>query len=58
MGWAGHGDRCLGFKGASNDELRVKLEHVARKRREDFPKAAHFVIFGEGGEVQLKRLDG
>jgi len=56
MGWAGHGDRCLGFRGASNDELRSKLENVAKKRRDDFPKAAHFVIFGLGGEVELKRL--
>lgn len=56
MGWAAHGDRCLGFHGASNEEMRHKLEQVARKRREDFHRAKHFVIFGEGGEVELKPL--
>ena len=56
MGWAAHGDRCLGFRGASNEQIRKKLEHIARKRRDDFPRARHFVIFGEGGEVELTPL--
>ena len=56
MGWAGHGDRCLGFYGASNEELLRKLEQTVRKRMSDFPRAEHFLLFGVGGEVQVRRL--
>jgi hypothetical protein len=57
MGWAGHGDRCLGFYGASNEDLRRKLERTARRRMRDFPRAAHYVLFGEAGEVEIRRVD-
>jgi hypothetical protein len=56
MGWAGHGDRCGGFPGESNAELRRKLERTARKRAGDFPRARHYLLFGEGGEVEVVRL--
>jgi hypothetical protein len=56
MGWAGHGDRCFGFYGASNNELRRKLERAAKRRAEDFPRATHFLLFGEAGEVEVRRL--
>jgi hypothetical protein len=56
MGWAGHGDRCAGFHGESNAELRRKLERTARKRAGDFPRARHFLLFGEGGEIEVVRL--
>jgi hypothetical protein len=51
MGWAAHDDRCRGFYAASNDELRRKLDRTARRRAEDFPRAAHYPLFGEGGEM-------
>lgn len=53
MGWAAHGDRCWGFYGASNGEMRRKLVGTARSRVADFPRASHFVLFGEGGEVSV-----
>lgn len=56
MGWAAHGDRCLGFYGASNDELLARLERTVQKRIGDFPRAAHFLLFGESAEVQVRRL--
>lgn len=51
MGWAAHGDRCAGFHGASNDELRAKLVGTVRKRAQEFPRAAHYGLFGEGDRV-------
>ena len=56
MGWAGHGDVCRGFRGASSLELRRKLESTARRRAGDFPRAAHYLIFGEGGDVEVRRI--
>jgi hypothetical protein len=56
MGWAGHGDSCGGFPGESNHELRRKLERTARKRAADFPRAAHYLLFGEGGQVDVVPL--
>jgi hypothetical protein len=53
MGWAAHGDVCLGFPGASNLELRHKLAKAVRKRREDFPQATHLQLFGEGDRVEV-----
>jgi hypothetical protein len=53
MGWAAHGDVCLGFPGVSNRELRQKLASAARKRRDDFPHASHFLLFAEGDEVEV-----
>ena len=49
MGWAAHGDVCLGFPGKSNAELRRMLERTARRRAEEFPHARHYLLFaGEG----------
>jgi hypothetical protein len=56
MGWAGHGDRCLGFPGVSNADLRRKLGRTARARAEEFPKAAHYELFGEQGAVEVMRV--
>ena len=56
MGWAGHGDACRGFHGASNDELRRHLERTARRRAESFPRAAHYLLFGEGEGVEVRRI--
>jgi hypothetical protein len=56
MGWAGHGDRCFGFYGASDAELRAKLERTARRRAEDFPRATHFLLFAAGEEVEVRRV--
>jgi hypothetical protein len=36
MGWAGHGDRCFGFYGASDSELRAKLERTGAAARRTF----------------------
>jgi hypothetical protein len=53
MGWATHGDRCGGFPGASNEELRTKLLKALRKRAEEFPKARHYGLFGQGEQVEI-----
>jgi hypothetical protein len=56
MGWAGHGDVCRGFYGATNDDLRRKLDRTARRRADDFPRAAHYLLFGKNGEVEVLRI--
>jgi hypothetical protein len=56
MGWAGHGDVCHGFHGATNDDLRRKLERTARRRAGDFPRATHYLLFGENGDVEAVRI--
>jgi hypothetical protein len=57
MGWAAHGDRCFGFYGAANDELRRKLERTARRRAEDFPRASHYLLFGAVGDVEVRHVE-
>jgi hypothetical protein len=57
MGWAAHGDSCLGFRGASNQELRGKLERTARRRASEFPRAIHYALFGEGERVEVARIE-
>jgi hypothetical protein len=57
MGWAGHGDRCLGFRGDSDVELRRRLERTARRRAGEFSRALHVVLFAVGGEVEVVMLD-
>jgi hypothetical protein len=56
MGWAGHGEVCRGFYGATNDDLRRKVDRTARRRADDFPRATHYVLFGENGEVEALRI--
>lgn len=58
MGWAGHGDRCLGFRGASNEELLRKLEQTVRKRAADFPRATHLLVFATEGGVDVRSVEG
>ena len=58
MGWAAHGDRCRGFHGASDHEMRQKLGRAARARAGDFRLATHYELFGEGGEVEVRRAGG
>jgi hypothetical protein len=53
MGWAAHGDECRGFPGASNAEMRAKLARTLRKRAEEFPRAHHYALFGEGEKVEV-----
>jgi len=53
MGWAAHGDECLGFKGEASDRVRQRLESAVRKRAEEFPRATHYLLFGEAGEVEV-----
>ena len=57
MGWAAHGDVCLGFEGEPNDKLRRRLEGTVRARVRDFPEAVHYVLFGEGGDVAAHRVE-
>jgi hypothetical protein len=52
MGWAGHGEVCHGFYGATNGDLRRKLGRTARRRADDFPRATHYLLFGENGDVE------
>jgi hypothetical protein len=56
MGWAAHGDRCGGFYGASNEEMRRKLNRAARARMNDFPGAEHYELFGESRNVAVTRI--
>jgi hypothetical protein len=53
MGWAAHGDGCLGFPGESNERLADRLVSTLRKRAEEFPKATHFGFFAQGEEVHV-----
>jgi len=53
MGWAAHGDHCVGFPGASNQEIRSKLPRTVRKRAEEFPRAHHYGFFGAVGEIEV-----
>lgn len=57
MGWATHGDVCLGFPGEPDDALRERLQRVARRRAEEFPRAAHVVLFAVPGNVEVTRLE-
>jgi hypothetical protein len=56
MGWAAHGDQCAGFPGESNEQLGRRVERTARARREDFPQAVHYLLFGEDGEVEASKI--
>jgi hypothetical protein len=57
MGWAAHGDACLGFPGESDDALRARLQRVARRRAEEFPRAVHLLLFAVPGNVEVTRLE-
>jgi hypothetical protein len=57
MGWAGHGDVCLGFPGESDEKLRARLERTARKRAEEFPRCVHVALFALPDGVEVIRLD-
>ena len=53
MGWAAHGKICGGFGPNVPDEvIKQALLVVSRRRRDDYPKARHYVYFatttGEG----------
>jgi hypothetical protein len=54
MGWMAHGDVCRGFDGESDTDLRRRLERTARKRVEDFPRATHYMLFAQEGEVSVE----
>lgn len=56
MGWAAHGDGCRGFHGASDHDMRAKLERAARSRTNDFRDAAHYTLFGLGSDVAVTRV--
>ena len=56
MGWAAHGDVCLGFPSAGDEEMRRRLDTVARRRAEEFPQAEHFALFALPGTVDVTRI--
>ena len=56
MGWAAHGDVCLGFPGKSNDELRQMLDKTSRARAGEFPRATHYLLFATEDGVEVERL--
>lgn len=56
MGWAAHGDVCLGFPGESDGSLRRKLLRVAELRAAEFPQAAHLALFALPGGVEVIRI--
>ena len=53
MGWAAHGDVCLGFPGAPNTTLRQKLERTVRRRAEEFPRATHYLLFATDADLEV-----
>jgi hypothetical protein len=53
MGWAAHGDECLGFPGEPNQRIADRLMSTLRKRAEEFPRATHFGLFAHGEEVHI-----
>ena len=53
MGWAAHGDECLGFPGESNERIGDRLVRTLRKRLEEFPRATHVGLFAHGDEVHV-----
>jgi hypothetical protein len=57
MGWAAHGDVCLGFPGESDDALRDRLDKVARRRADEYPDAVHVMLFALPGKVEVTRLE-
>jgi hypothetical protein len=56
MGWAGHGAGCRGFPGVDDAELRKRVEHAARSRAEEFPRANHYLLFVAEGDVEIVRV--
>ena len=56
MGWAAHGDVCLGFPGMANAELRERLRRTATRRAAEFPRATHYALFAEGGQVEVAEV--
>jgi hypothetical protein len=53
MGWAAHGDGCLGFPGEASERVADRLVKTLRKRAEEFPKATHIGLFAHGKEVHV-----
>ena len=53
MGWAAHGDECLGFPREPNERIADRLMRTLRKRAEDFPHATHIGLFAHGEEVHV-----
>jgi|SRR5437667_3414505 len=45
MGWSAHGDKCGGWPGVPDDEIRKKLIETMRKKVLDYPLARHFIYF-------------
>ncbi len=56
MGWAAHGDVCLGLPGKSNAEVRRMLEKTARARSAEFPGAEHYLLFASDEGVDVERV--
>lgn len=56
MGWATHGDRCGGFPGAGDDEMKAKGRAAAGGRARDFPESRHWTLFAAGGDVEVAEL--
>jgi hypothetical protein len=55
MGWAAHGDECLGFPGEPNDRVRGRLVRALQSRAQEFPRATHVGLFAAGDEVEIIR---
>ena len=53
MGWAAHGDECLGFPGEANERIADRLLRTLRSRAEEFPRATHLGLFAHGDEVHV-----
>jgi len=56
MGWAAHGDGCGGFPGRSDADMQAMLEAAARELLAEFPDADHWLLFGQGGRVEVSPL--
>jgi hypothetical protein len=53
MGWAAHGDECLGYPGESKENIRKLLVRTLNTRAEEFPRATHLGLFAAGNEVEI-----
>ncbi len=58
MGWAAHGDECLGFPGEPNERIRSRLERALNARAQEFPRATHVGLFATGDEVEIIKATG
>ena len=56
LAWAAHGNGCRGFHGATDDEMRGKLDRAARSRLDEFRNVSHYTLFALDAGVTVTRI--